>query len=298
MSLAGARRALAPDGVLLRRLAIAGARHGPRAWVRYSPPVFGALFAALLPAQRQAIRRNLRRVLGERAPLIEQVDVMRTFAAYASCLAEALAAGRPEAEHARRRVIGADNLERALAERRGLVIVTAHVGAWDAASRLLALDKDVRVMVVMTREPQAAARRIHDHVRERAGVAVAHVGASPTDALRLLHHVRSGGVVAVQLDRVPPGQRAVEVELFGKRGAVPEGPFRLAALAGAPLLPLFNRRLGFFDYELVVGEPFEIVRRASADELAAAAQRAASEMERFIRSAPTQWFDFDPRPAG
>lgn len=296
MRLARARGALAPDGVLLRRLAIAGARHGPRTWVRYSPPVFGALFAALMPAQRQAVRRNLRRVLGARGALAENVDVMRTFAAYAACFAEALAAGRLEAENARRRVIGAHHLEAALARGRGLVIVTAHVGAWDAASRLLVSDKDVSVMVVMTREPHADARRVHDHVRERAGVLVAHVGDSPTDGLRLLAHLRAGGVVAVQLDRAPPGQRVIEVDLFGKRAGVPEGPFRLAALAGSPVVPLFNRRIGFFDYELEVGEPFEIDRRASRAELAEAAQRAAGAMERFIRTVPTQWFDFDPRP--
>lgn len=294
MTAPGAERALAFDGALLRKLAVLGARHGPTAWVRYSPPLIGLVFAALLPEQRRAIRRNLRRVLGERNAVAENMDVLRTFASYASCLAEALAAGRPEAENARRRVVGAIHLEQALARGRGLVIVTAHVGAWDAASRLLASDKDVGVMVAMRREAQADARAIHDHVRQRAGVLVAHVGHSPTDGLRLLSHVRGGGIVAVQLDRAPPGQRVLEVDLFGTRANVPEGPFRLAALAGAPVVPLFTRRVGFFDYELVASSPFDIDRRASAAELGAAAQRAAAQMERAIRSAPTQWFAFDP----
>ncbi|MEB2313813.1 MAG: lysophospholipid acyltransferase family protein [Sorangiineae bacterium] len=296
MRLRSAFEWLAPDGALLRRMALAGSRRGPAAFVRVAPPAFGVLFALLLPAQRGRVRSNLRRVLGERPAARETLDVFRTFVEYACCLTEALAAGRPEAEQARRRVLGKERLTRAL-ERGGAVVVTAHVGAWDAAARLLAADTSARVMVVMRPERSAAARRVHDAVREGAGVRIVHVGDRPTDALPLLAHLREGGVVAIQLDRLPRGQRALEVELFGEPARIPEGPFRLAALAGAPLVPLFARRAGFFDYELEVGEPLELPRRADAEALRGAAERVAALMERFIRANPTQWFDFAPPAA-
>ena len=99
---------IAPDGELLRRLAYAGARYGPRLWLRHSPPLFGLAFGTALPKVRAAVRRNLRLVHGKRPALIEQLDVARTFTQYAHCLAEALAMDRPEAKQARRRIRGTD----------------------------------------------------------------------------------------------------------------------------------------------------------------------------------------------
>ncbi|MGC4094694.1 MAG: hypothetical protein QM756_43610 [Polyangiaceae bacterium] len=70
------------------------------------------------------------------------------------------------------------------------------------------------------------------------------------------------------------------------------GHFRLAALAEAPILPLFARRRGFFQYDLVVYPPIELGRRANGDELGRAAQAAADAMASFIVESPTQWFNF------
>lgn len=287
-------KTLAANGALWRRLAYAGARFGPRPWVRYSPPAFGLAFALALPEQRATVRANLRRVLGPRSSWEEMFDVARTFSAYARCLAESLAADRPEAAAAGRRLRRGGLALEELRGGSGMVVVTAHAGAWDVGARLLASDFGARLALVMTREPNAQARSLHDELRRRAGVEVVHVGEHPLDVLPLVRHLKSGGVVAAQLDRAPPSARRLEVRLFGRPFAVPEGPFVLAACAGVPLVPMFVRRAGFFDYELSIGPRITLDRRPSAKQLAASAGLAAAEMERFIRAEPTQWFHFEP----
>jgi phosphatidylinositol dimannoside acyltransferase len=287
---------IAPDGELFRRLAYAGARYGPKFWLRYSPPWFGLAFGAALPAMRAAVRENLRLVHGARPRLLEQLDVARTFTQYAHCLAEALAMDRPEAKASRRRIRGQEHLHAALA-RGGVMLVTAHVGPWDAAARLLALDLTAEVIVVMTAEPDPRARRLHDAVRQRGGVRVTHVGAHPLDGLPLLRHLQKRGVVAVQLDRVPPSGRTIAAGLFGRPFSAPEGPFRVAALAGAAVLPLFVRRIAPFDYEFSAAPGIVLPKKPEPAQLQAAAQTAVTEMERFIRAHPTQWFHFDHHTA-
>ena len=69
-------------------------------------------------------------------------------------------------------------------------------------------------------------------------------------------------------------------------------PMRMQAVQ-APIIPIVTRRLRFMEYEVVVGQPIEIARKASSEELDAAAARLASEMERFVRANPTQWFHFE-----
>jgi lauroyl/myristoyl acyltransferase len=288
----GAASAWAPSGLRWRRLAYAGARFGPEPWLRLSPPFFGVAFALALPEKRATVRRNLRTVLGPRSRFEEELDVYRTFMSYARCVAEALASERRAIRQARRRFRDGSKLRALFEARRGLVVATAHAGAWDVAAPLLAQDLRVPVMIAMRAEEDAGARALHDSVRATGGVRVAHVGGHPLDALPLLHHLRDGGVVAMQLDRVGAGSRVVEVELFGHSFSAPEGPFVLAALARVPVLPLFVRRRGYLDYEFVAGDPIELPGRPKPDDVKAAAQRAAREMERFIRANPTQWFHF------
>ncbi|MEP7052858.1 MAG: lysophospholipid acyltransferase family protein [Pseudomonadota bacterium] len=285
-------RALRPDSAFLRRLAYAGARFGPRFVIEHSPKFFGTAFALALPETRARVRDNLRRVKGRRSFLSEQRDVVLTFTSYAACLAESLGVERPDAQQTELVVNGGAHLHEAMSEGRGVILVTGHIGPWDCAARLLAKDFRAEVLVVMLAEPDARAREVHDAVRVRGGVRVVHIGEHPLDALPLLRHVQSGGVLAIQLDRAAPGGRSLDVQLFGEKERVPEGPFRLAALSGAPIVPIFAHRAGYFRYEFSVAPPIRVKRSADAAELQAAAASAAAAMQSFISRHPTEWFHF------
>lgn len=288
------RGVLAHDSAFWRRLAHLGARHGPGYWLKYSPPVFGLVFACAMPEARKRVEQNLEWVRGSVGRRQERREVFRTFVSYAQCLAESLAEGRKEARQCRVRHSGAEGLHAALERGRGAVVVTAHIGPWDVAARLLREVTAAEVLVAMTREPDARARAFHDAVRERGGVEIAHVGEHPLDALPMLRHLKSGGVIAAQLDRGAPSGRVLKVELLGRFFEVPEGPFRLASLSGAPVIPLFARRVGHFDYEVVISPATYLPTRAKPEALLNAAQSAADAMASFLRETPTQWFRFSP----
>jgi KDO2-lipid IV(A) lauroyltransferase len=265
-------------------------------WVRYSPPLFGLAFGLALASERRLVRENLRRVCGTRGFVEEQWDALKTFATYASCLAESLGAERADAAEPSFRVIGNQHFQDALGAGRGLIIVTAHVGPWDVIGRTVSkAATGRRVLIAMSAEADTAARMLHDAIRERAGTRIVHVGTHALDAMPLLKHLRTGGIVAMQMDRSPRGARTVEVSLFGAPFRVPEGPFRLAGLAGAAILPVFARRIGYFEYELTIRPSVEVSARPGAHELSAAAQQIACAMEQFICACPTQWFHFNAK---
>jgi KDO2-lipid IV(A) lauroyltransferase len=172
------------------------------------------------------------------------------------------------------------------------VLVTAHAGPWDVAARFFTAEFGAKVAMVMEAEPDESARTLHDDVRRRSGVEVLRVGEGPTDGLSVLRHVRSGGVAAFQIDRSAASRRSVATSLFGRTFPVPEGPFRLAELAGAPVIPLFAVREGYFDYTIEVEPAIALGPGGSSESLAEAARTAASALERFVRAHPTQWFHF------
>jgi phosphatidylinositol dimannoside acyltransferase len=281
------------DSIVWRRAMHAGVVHGPEALVRYAPPLFGALFAAILPKQRRFVAETLRLALGERGPFTELVDVARVFMTYASSLAEAFVASIPGAAPLRSRCDDDEHFSAAVAEGRGVVIATAHTGGWQHAGQILRGRHDAEVIVVMRRERDARAQALQDSVRDRTGIRLMHVGGDPRDALTLLGHLRRGGIVAVQVDRLPRGMRGQEVQLFGRPWSMPEGPLQLAAVSGAPILPVFTSRRGFMDYQVHIAPPIHVPRRPSAADLDEAGQLLARALEAFVRAHPTQWFHFD-----
>ncbi len=292
MSSSAAPASWSPDSAVWRRMAYWGARHGPRPFVRYSPPLIGCFFGLALPHARRRVLRNLRRIYGRRGAFDEARDLASTFATFAACLAESLGGDRSEARQARRRVRGSERLVATLARGKGAIVVTAHVGPWDGAARALHDLVDRPVTLVMEQEVHASAAEFHDGVRATQGIRVVRIGKHPLDALPVLQSLQRGEVVAMQLDRTPAGGRPLRPLLFGQPFSVPRGPFVLSAISGASILPVFSSREGFFDYRIEVGHPVQVSAARDENELDRAASRVVSQMEQFLGQNPTQWFHF------
>jgi KDO2-lipid IV(A) lauroyltransferase len=288
------RAVLRRDSEFWRRALHAGVQHGPEAWVRYSPPVFGMLFGAALPTQRRAVLRTLRRILGDRPAHEELRDVAEVFSNFASSMTDGMLLGTGRGYVATNRPVADWHFLSSLARGHGLVIATAQTAGWDLAGAMICSRGAAEVAVAMERERDPAARAVHDAARQRSGVRVVHVGDDPLASLPLLRHLRQRrGVVAMKFDRIQPGMRSRAVRFLGEAWAVPEGPLLLAATAGSPIMPVFTRRLGFLEYQTINTEPIELPRRPSAQQLDAAAQEMASRLERFVRAYPTHWFRFE-----
>lgn len=285
------------DAAVWRAFAKWGATKLPRWWLEHSPGPIGMLVGGAQPHVRAQIRENLRLVHGQRSPVVEALDVATTLANYGHCLAEGLAASGKPPPPFRYTVEGREHLFRARDAGRGAILVTAHAGSWDVAGAVMNL-RGFDLAIAMAPEPDEGARKISDAARARMGVKVFHVGDDPLSALPLAQHVRKGGAVALQIDRVPEGMRAHRTTFFGRPWLVPLGPFQLAQITGAPLIPVFTARLGFAHHIVRSDGPIHVPRRATAADLDRAVAAAMGTVERFIRRFPTQWFHFVPHPVG
>lgn len=281
------------ESVFWRKLAYLGATRGPWWWVRYSPPVFGWAAAALVPSARRAVRRNLHRIRGDADPVQDTREVLQTFGTYASCLAEVLANDAPSGPPPSLALIHGELwMRKALAEKKGVVVCTVHSAGWDSAGPLFAKHLGLDIVIAMEPEPDARARQLHDQARKVSGVRVVHVGTDPFASFPLLHHLKDGGAVALQIDRAAPGMRTRRVRLLDQDFDIPEGPLRLAQASGAPIVPVFFARTGHRSYLIEAYPAIKVARRSTDADLGAAAQGLADRVGAFLRAHPTQWFNF------
>jgi predicted LPLAT superfamily acyltransferase len=120
-------------------------------------------------------------------------------------------------------------------------------------------------------------------------------GSSVFSSLRLLRVLRRNEVVAMQLDRTSQASGLRWLPFLGALAPFPSGPFVLARLAGAPVLPVFAPRLGRRRYRIEVGRPVSVSRAARDPRvLDRLMLEVVEQLEETVRRHPWQWFQFAP----
>jgi KDO2-lipid IV(A) lauroyltransferase len=289
MDLARARAALKVDGGGWRRFAELGCVYGPEWWKRASPPVIAAVVFAIARRQRAAVLRNQRQIRGARSWARERWDAYRVFAELARSLTESLEQWGPRPRPVVRLVPDAALLRDALAEGRGLVVPTAHFGGWEIGARFLS-DLGRPVNIVTAHEANPTVRDFVHRLRTRHGVNVIYSDRSVFAALPVLQALRRHEVVGMQIDPWGPSPGGVPVDFCGRPAPFQLGPFVVARVARAPVVPVFAVRRGIRRYELRTGGRFDPTTTAEATAALVATVRT---YERLVRRDPAQWLMFD-----
>ena len=255
-----------------RRLRLALARH------------IGRLAPSRMPAERAAIRKAMTRFTGATGSQLDTLTV-RVFTDFAMCFSDLVSTNRQIAAHRLSHVGHVEGLERLASLSGGLISLTAHVGNWELAGRLLA-GRSARPTHVVVAPDEA--RDLQRWVR-RDGEGMRFVTRSrPTVSLELLAALRRGEVVGVQGDRALGTKGDVEIPFFGRPARFPLGPFLLSSRVGVPLLPAFCLLDAQYRYVVKIAEPFTAAR----GEEEGAARTWVAALETIVREYPTQWFNF------
>ena len=253
----------------------------------------GAGFAAskLASGQRAVVRRNMARVVGER-----NVDryVDEAYRSYARYWIEALRMPKPGAEEIRRRTTteGLDELTKRLDDGRSVIFVSPHLGSYDVAGAWLA-SNGWRVLAVAEELEPPELFTMFCELRASVGVEILPAGKGAT-ARTLLSALREGSIVGLIADRDIAGS-GIEVEFFGERTKIPNGPAVLALRTGAALAvgALFQRPGG--RYHAVVLDPIDVeAGKTEEHRVRALTEQVTAQMEELIRREPGQWHLFQP----
>ena len=109
-------------------------------------------------------------------------------------------------------------------------------------------------------------------------------------ALPVLDALRRHEVVGMQIDPWAGPQGSHPIDFCGAPARFQLGPFAIARVAHAPVVPVFAVRTGIRRYELRTAGRFDPVTPADAVTALHATVRA---YERLVRERPQQWLMFD-----
>jgi KDO2-lipid IV(A) lauroyltransferase len=248
------------------------------------------VLAPWFSSERAVVQANVARIAAASTARAQAALVRAVFRNFAICFADLLTTNRDhEVTSLLARVEGEDHLRASTGRRRGLIVLTAHLGNWELAGRLLAqrAARPTHVVVAAEADPEVermlrgpASSPVHFVVRDE-----------PTAALPLVAALRRDEVVALQGDRGLGNRGDVSVPFFGAPASFPLGPFVLARASGASVVPAFCIMQRDRRYAIQVGTPMHV----GVDGERAALAHWVSVLETMVRRHPDQWFTFfDP----
>ena len=243
----------------------------------------GHFALSFLPGERAVVQKTLGVMTGATGRRLDELTV-EVFGEFAMCFSDLISASRRPARL--RAYVGAmRGVDRLHGLDGAVVSLTAHIGNWELAGRILAQRSAGTTHVVVAVEEA----RVLERWLRRAGGGVRFVPRShPTVSLALMAALRRGESVALQGDRALGNRGDVSVPFFGHQAPFPIGPFQLARAAAVPLVPAFCTLDGDGRYALRVLEPLTIVRGGEEDAL----RVWVAMLERLVAQKPTQWFNF------
>lgn len=179
-------------------------------------------------------------------------------------------------------------LDDTLAEGKGVILVTAHLGCFDYIGNTLSA-KGYKLTGVTGR---TTSRFIFDGVSHlRASKGITLFEPTPSGVRRVIQALRRGECVVFLTDR-DFFQNGRPVTFFGEETTLPPGPVRIARDTGAPIVPLFTRRAGK-KHQMILKPAFSVVKTGHVDtDIDRGLDQLRSVLEDAISTNPEQWAMF------
>jgi KDO2-lipid IV(A) lauroyltransferase len=247
------------------------------------------------PRAQSAVRENLSLLCG---PQLPKGAVRRTFRNFGATLADYFQLGARTREDALALVEtrrGFENIQSALADGKGALLVTVHTGLFELGG-LLMEEFHLPLVVLSLPEPSPALNQWRAAYRQRWGAETLEVGVSEFSFVEIARQLGNGKCVAMLMDR-PHGNGDVVLVDF-PHGQVPfsTGPVWLSLLTGAPIIPSTILATESGGYAMEALPPLRPKWRGA--DHAASVREVTLELAARFREAlcnhPDQWYQFAP----
>lgn len=189
---------------------------------------------------------------------------------------------------------GLEHMDAAMAEGRGVILLTAHAGNYELGGLLLKA-RNLRVHAVYKPDRFEAVERLREDLRAQGGVVGIPVDGIGFSTLPLVKLLREGRLVGMQGDR-DFSLNGVPMPFFGREVPFPRGPWELAAMTGAPIVTSFFYTDEDRRFHARFSAPIR-VQGGRGERMAAIehGMRAyVADLEALIRQHPSQWYCFYP----
>lgn len=181
------------------------------------------------------------------------------------------------------------------AEKRGGLLLGAHVGSWEIAAHRLDTSEAVFNMVLLDAEHQRI-KELLAGVESQRRVNVIPLRDDQSHIFEIHRALTAGEYLCIHGDRIMPGARAVECTFFGQKRRFPYGVFLLGLQYNVPVSFVHAVKTGPRKY-LFLATPPQVYAEEEGDGGRDAGVRKIADayvrfLESVVRQYPDQWFNY------
>ena len=250
-------------------------------------------FMARRGPERRASRAYLTRVLG-RSPT--WLEIARHFHTFAGVTLDRVYFLSDSLSRFDMRLIGRGELHRAMDLNRGVLLIGAHVGSFDALRAASTIRPDVTVRVVLDAEHSPVLSGILKQLNPQIAAGIINPRKDGTAvALEIGAALSQRSLVTMLADRGRPGNPTVSVDFLGQSADFPTAPWQIAAALHVPVVLCVGLYRGGNRYDLhfeLLTEQLQIDRKQRQQQLREVVQDFANRLASLLRVAPYNWFNF------
>ncbi|MDD4013279.1 MAG: lysophospholipid acyltransferase family protein, partial [Candidatus Omnitrophica bacterium] len=181
---------------------------------------------------------------------------------------------------------GMENLEEALREGKGIIIIASHFGNWELMPMFIR-NRGYHGAIVARRIYFYKYDKLITRLRRRFNVSVIYRDESPRKILKVL---KENGIMGIVPDQDVDSIEGVFVDFFGMPAYTPTAPVKLAMATGAKMIPAFVVRKDDGTHKLVVDKSINIEPGRKGEEMIIKyTQEWTKVLERYVRMYPGQW---------
>lgn len=196
------------------------------------------------------------------------------------------------------RLDGRQPLVKLLEQGQGAIVVTAHMGCIELCQAIAKQRQQLRLNILVHTQHAEQFNRLLQRLAPDSGVRLLQVSDfSAATAMVLADRVAQGEFIAIAGDRVPVHESKTTQAMFlGHPAAFPVGPYVLAAVLKCPLyfMGCVHEGKGYAVEFVPLAMQVQLPRARREVALAQYATLYAQQLERMLRKAPYDWFNFFP----
>jgi KDO2-lipid IV(A) lauroyltransferase len=260
----------------------------PNAYLLFFGKILGNLLYYLAIPQRRIVRRNLLFSLVGSAPQQIQTMTKRIFQHFGITILELLQMTCFSKQDliSKVHVENIEILSDALAKKKGVVLITAHLGNYEMAAQSVPCLLGLQMSAVAKKMRNVRLNRLIHYLRTRFGNKVIYKkGALP----EMMKTLRQGEMVAILMD-ISRRFDGVEVNFFDRRATATPAAALLGLRCKSPIIPAFCHRNPKGKLIVQVEPPIEIKRTKDLrSDLQFNTQLITDRVERAVLNYPEQW---------
>jgi KDO2-lipid IV(A) lauroyltransferase len=188
---------------------------------------------------------------------------------------------------------GWENMVEAANQKRGVLILTPHLGNWEFGGPWLT-QRGVDLHVITLEEPGEGLTSFRREARARWQIKTVVIGNDLFGFVQIIRLLESGATIALLMDRpLPPSSTLVQ--LFGQPFPASVAAAELARASGCALLPVYVVREGqSYTAHILPQITYERATLRDRATRQALTQRIMTTFEPVIQQHPDQWYHFVP----